>query len=281
MRERFVELTTGTARLVIDAPAAGARAARGMLLLGHGAGGRGSGRDAATARAGADSTDLVWLAGTMPHAGWLVLRIEQPWLVAGRQVSAPPPTLDRGWLEVVDWLGRPAAGVLRRRMDQPFVVGGRSAGARVACRTATQTGADAVVALAFPLHPPGRPERSRAAELLGPPRSGVPTLVVQGTRDAFGGPDELPALTDCGLTDPALTVCAIDGADHTLRVGRPATPGPRQLAAQKSVVAAVTQFLAQVRDSPKRSPAGNRDAGASVTSATRRRRRRDAEQMQG
>lgn len=71
----------------------------------------------------------------------------------------------------------------------PVVSGGRSAGARVACRTATELGAAAVLALAFPLHPPGKPEKSRADELLG---SGVPTLVVQGGNDAFGKPEEFP-----------------------------------------------------------------------------------------
>lgn len=70
-----------------------------------------------------------------------------------------------------------------------MVSGGRSAGARVACRTATELGAAAVLALSFPLHPPGKPEKSRAAELLG---AGVPTLVVQGGNDPFGKPEEFP-----------------------------------------------------------------------------------------
>lgn len=248
MRERFVELATGTARLVIDAPTGGARAARGMLLLGHGAGGRGPSRDSTPARAGADSTDLVWLAEALPAVGWLVLRMEQPWLVAGKRVAAPPATLDRAWVELVDWLSRPAAGVLRRRADQPFVAGGRSAGARVACRTAAEIGADAVLALAFPLHPPGRPDRSRAEELLGPPRFGTPTLVVQGTRDAFGGPADLPAPSEPARINGALTVCAVEGADHSLRVGRSANPGLRQLAGRERVVGAVTRWLAEVRE---------------------------------
>ncbi|NEB80548.1 hydrolase, partial [Streptomyces sp. SID14478] len=71
----------------------------------------------------------------------------------------------------------------------PVVAGGRSAGARVACRTARELGAVAVLALSFPLHPPGKPERSRADELLG---AGVPTLVVQGGNDPFGRPGEFP-----------------------------------------------------------------------------------------
>ncbi|WP_323368749.1 alpha/beta family hydrolase, partial [Ornithinicoccus halotolerans] len=75
------------------------------------------------------------------------------------------------------------------------VVGGRSAGARVACRTASDVGADGVLCLAFPLHPPGKPERSRAEELRRPLAAGLPVLVVQGERDAFGGPEEVAAAT--------------------------------------------------------------------------------------
>lgn len=60
----------------------------------------------------------------------------------------------------------------------------------MACRTAEELGARAVLALSFPLHPPGKPEKSRADELLG---AGVPTLVVQGGRDPFGRPDEFPS----------------------------------------------------------------------------------------
>ena len=67
----------------------------------------------------------------------------------------------------------------------PLIAGGRSSGARVACRTSVEVGASAVLCLAFPLHPPGRPEKSRLAEL---DAVEVPTLVVQGERDPFGLP---------------------------------------------------------------------------------------------
>jgi predicted alpha/beta-hydrolase family hydrolase len=67
----------------------------------------------------------------------------------------------------------------------PLVTGGRSSGARVACRTAEATDAVAVLCLAFPVHPPGRPESSRIAEL---DAVKVPVLVVQGASDPFGMP---------------------------------------------------------------------------------------------
>jgi predicted alpha/beta-hydrolase family hydrolase len=100
--------------------------------------------------------------------------------VAGKKVATAPKTLDVGWRGI--WPAVAGPGL-------PVVSGGRSAGARVACRTAVELGAAAVLALSFPLHPPGRPEKSRADELLG---SGVPTLVVQGGNDPFGKPEEFP-----------------------------------------------------------------------------------------
>jgi predicted alpha/beta-hydrolase family hydrolase len=159
---------------------------RATLLLGHGAGG------------GIGARDLEALAGALPGFGITVMRVEQPWHVAGRRVASPPPTLDIAWLAVLAELD----------IDGPLVVGGRSAGARVACRTATSVGATGVVALAFPLHPPGRPEKSRLDELVG---AGVPTLVVQGDRDAFGGPDVFPS-------DGPFLLRRVPFADHSMRV---------------------------------------------------------------
>ncbi|GAA1256610.1 hypothetical protein GCM10009665_53850 [Kitasatospora nipponensis] len=143
---------------------------RSVLALGHGAGG------------GIEAPDLAALAAALPAYGVSVALVEQPWRVAGRRVAPAPKTLDVGWRRLAELLVAQGA---------PLGVGGRSAGARVACRTGAADGAVAVLALAFPLHPPGRPERSRAEELLG---SGLPTLVVQGGRDTFGTPQEFPAL---------------------------------------------------------------------------------------
>jgi predicted alpha/beta-hydrolase family hydrolase len=145
--------------------------ARALLALGHGAGG------------GIEAADLRALAEALPPLGVTVALVEQPWRVAGRKVAPAPKTLDAAWLPVV--------ARLTADHPLPLVVGGRSAGARVACRTAAGCGAVGVLALAFPLHPPGRPDRSRAAELLGSAR---PTLIVQGATDPFGHPDEFPPL---------------------------------------------------------------------------------------
>lgn len=163
MRSQTVETPVGEARLVSH----DASEPRARLVLGHGAGG------------GTDARDLAALAGQLPERGVSVVLMEQPWLVAGKRVAPRPERLDQAWVPALESVPR----------DVPLVVGGRSAGARVACRTASDVGADAVVAVAFPLHPPWKPERSRFEELAG---AAVPTLVVQGERDAFGEPDDFP-----------------------------------------------------------------------------------------
>ncbi|WP_030560646.1 alpha/beta hydrolase family protein [Streptomyces aureocirculatus] len=139
-----------------------------VLAVSHGAGG------------GIEARDLVAIAAALPAHGVTVALVEQPWRVAGKKLAPAPKTLDTGWRGL--WPALENKGL-------PVIAGGRSAGARVACRTATELGAAAVLALSFPLHPPGKPEKSRADELLG---AGVPTLVVQGGNDPFGRPAEFP-----------------------------------------------------------------------------------------
>ncbi len=146
--------------------------ARAVLALGHGAGG------------GVETADLAMLAATLPERSVTVALVEQPWRVAGKRLAPAPRTLDAAWTALWPALARPGP---------PVVAGGRSAGARVACRTARTLGARAVLALSFPLHPPGRPERSRVDELR---EAGVPVLVVQGGRDTFGTPAEFPRGTE-------------------------------------------------------------------------------------
>jgi predicted alpha/beta-hydrolase family hydrolase len=146
---------------------------RGALVLGHGAGGS------------SWSADLQALT-SLTADGWLVVLVEQPWRVAGRRVATPPAQLDVAWLAVMATL---TSG--RGRLPRPWVVGGRSAGARVACRTAAAVGADAVLALSFPLAPPGRPERSRAAEALLVTGAGIRLAVIQGEKDPFGSPEDV------------------------------------------------------------------------------------------
>lgn len=175
-------------------------------MLGHGAGG------------GVHARDLTALAASLPGAGVTVVRVEQPWLVAGKRVAPAPAVLDRAWLPAVETI----------EPDGPLVLGGRSAGARVACRTAVALGAAGVICLAFPLHPPGKPERSRLDELTA---AGVPTLVVQGERDAFGRPAEFPR--------GPYELVAVPHADHGMSVPK----SQSQQAATAAVVQAVRAWF--------------------------------------
>ncbi|QSB13116.1 alpha/beta hydrolase [Natronosporangium hydrolyticum] len=158
----------------------------GWLALGHGAGGS------------VDAPDLAAVREAALDEGLAVARITQPYRVAGRRAPAPAGQLDAAWIAVIEQLRDDP-----RLSGRPLVVGGRSSGARVAARTAATVAATAVVALAFPLHPPGRPERSRADEL----RGDVPTLVVNGDRDPFGLPEP----------GPGVTVVVRPGERHELR----------------------------------------------------------------
>ena len=115
----------------------------GALVLGHGAGG------------GVAARDLVAATEAAQASGVSVALVEQPYRVAGRRSPAPAGQLDAAWVAVVEHLRGGTLG------DLPLVVGGRSSGARVACRTAAQTGAVGVLCLAFPVHPPGRARRRR------------------------------------------------------------------------------------------------------------------------
>ncbi|MGH3773998.1 MAG: alpha/beta hydrolase family protein [Pseudonocardiaceae bacterium] len=144
----------------------------GALLLGHGAGGATS------------APDLVATTRAATASGVHVALVSQPYRIAGRRAPAPARQLDEAWLAVARYL---AGGVFA---NLPLVFGGRSSGARVACRTAAAGGAVAVLCLAFPVHPPGRPDRDRMHELAAVV---VPVLVVQGERDRFGRPEPAAA----------------------------------------------------------------------------------------
>ena len=191
---------------------------RATLLLGHGASG------------GVDAPDLQRLAQRLPRRGITVVLVEQPWRVAGQRVAVRPPLLDAAFVAVCD-----------RRTRTPLVVGGRSAGARVACRTARTVGAVGVLALAFPLHPPGRPDRSRADELL---QVGLPTLVVQGDRDPFGSPGELSP-----LRSPARRLLLVPGADHGFSVPTRAEAEPGRRA--RRVLEATLEWVVEVAEPAK------------------------------
>jgi uncharacterized protein len=185
-----VEIMTseGAARADVAWPAAQPRRIRDpafLLVLTHGSGGE------------PQSADLLAVRDAVLPLGAVVALVTQPYRVKGRRAPGPPARQDAAWIEIIDAV-RPTAGP-----HLPLVQGGRSNGARVACRTAAAAGARAVLALAFPLHPPGRPEKSRAGELA---LAGTDVLVINGSRDPFGIPDQAARTR----------VVMLDGETHAL-----------------------------------------------------------------
>lgn len=193
-----------------------------VLLLGHGAGGGVDTPDLAALRA------LAWPRGRGRSVA--VLRYEQPWRVAGKKIAPNPARLDQGWGPAVAYAAQEFAGL-------PLLVGGRSAGARVAARWSAENPVAGVVALSFPLHPPGRPEKSRAAELCGVT---APTLVLQGQRDPFGTPSEvLEVIQEAGLpagprsgqrSASGITVVQVPDCPHELKPPARAVTTPTEVA---------------------------------------------------
>ena len=172
---------------------------RASLLVGH-------------SSTGIASPDLITLAAGLPPFGIEVVLLEQPWSVAGEAAAPPITQLDQAWLEMVADLRRSGVGLRR------LAVGGRGVGARVACRTAPQVSPSSVLCLAFPWHPPGRPERSRSGEVAPLAHAGGPVLLVQGGSDPFGQPPE-------GIRgENSVTTAVIAGSDHGL------TRSPEQVA---------------------------------------------------
>jgi predicted alpha/beta-hydrolase family hydrolase len=212
-----IPTSAGLGRLVVSAAAE----PTAVVWLGHGAGG------------GIDAVDLAALAATLPAQGITVARFEQPWRVAGKRVAARPETLDAAWLQTAGRL-RDVTGNL------PIIVGGRSAGARVACRTAGDLDAAGVVCLAFPLHPPGRPDTSRLDELLRPT---VPVLVLQGDRDLFGS---AAVVADAAQGHRNISVIEVPGADHGMKTLKASPLTGREVAGL--ITTSVSDFVRRVVD---------------------------------
>ena len=202
----------GDGELVVSA----AEDPHAVLLLGHGAGGQ------------IDAFDLSELARALPGRGITVARFVQPWKVAGKRISAPAGQLDTAF--------EAAMHTVRARWPGlPLFTGGRSQGSRVACRTSDRGEVAGVVCLAFPLHPPGRPERSRLPELQTPDQ---PVLVCQGSRDTFGSAQ---LVTEVTRGRANVRVVEIEGADHSMRTRKRDGRTPDQVGEQ--IIAEVAGFI--------------------------------------
>lgn len=182
--------------LVYSPPEPSRRAA--TLILAHGAG------------APQSSAFMVDFARGMARRGCQAVTFNFPYTEQGRRLPDRAPTLEACFRDVI--------AAIRARADLgtgPLVIGGKSMGGRIASHLAAQGLADlaGLVALGYPLHPPGRPEQLRALHLA---RIRQPMLIVQGSRDAFGTPEELrPVLGPLGAT---ATLQVVEGGDHSFKV---------------------------------------------------------------
>jgi predicted alpha/beta-hydrolase family hydrolase len=174
----------GLAQVVLEQPGQPAF----LLVFTHGAGGS------------PDTADVLAVREAAGRRGAATALVTQPYRVKGARAPGSAAKQDAAWAELVETLRRETA---RDGVPLPLVQGGRSNGARVACRTARQTGAIGVIALAFPLHPPGQPGKSRDAELRG---AGTSVLVINGDRDPFGVPEP----------DETTDVVVLPGETHAL-----------------------------------------------------------------
>jgi uncharacterized protein len=176
----------GPAQVVLDQPED--RPAAFLVVLTHGAGGT------------ADTADLLAVGAAVRALGAVTALVNQPYRVSGGRAPGSAAKQDAAWAELIGVL---RADTARGGRPLPLIQGGRSNGARVACRTARQLGAAGVIALAFPLHPPGQPAKSRDSELRG---AGTSVLVVNGERDPFGVPEP----------DESTDVVVLAGETHNL-----------------------------------------------------------------
>ena len=186
------------------------------LLLAHGAG------------AGHTSPFMVTFAAGLAARGLDVITFNFLYAEQGRRAPDRGPRLEACYRAVVESARAGSPEVAAR----PLLIGGKSMGGRIASQIAAapeDDGADVeaaadvagVVALGYPLHPPGRPDKMRDAHL---PRIAVPMLVVQGSRDSFGVEDELrPVLGRM----PAAELYAVEGGDHSFNIRRTSAP-PRE-----------------------------------------------------
>jgi predicted alpha/beta-hydrolase family hydrolase len=173
----------GPARVLLDQP----ERPKFLVVLTHGAGGS------------PDTADVLAVRDAARALGAATALVTQPYRVRGGRAPGSAARQDAAWVELVGAL----RGETARGVALPLIQCGRSNGARVACRTAGQVGAAGVVALAFPLHPPGQPAKSRDQELRD---AGTSVLVINGDRDPFGVPDP----------DERTNVVVLPGETHAL-----------------------------------------------------------------
>lgn len=167
-----------------------------VLALAHGAG------------AGMDHPFLGGLAGALAGGGVSVVRFTFPYLQAGRRMPGPAAHATATWSAVAERAREVAAGL-------PWIAAGKSYGGRMASMAAAEGLIDpaALVYVGYPFHPPGRPDKARAAHL---PAVAAPQLFLAATKDPFLQPlDQFTGAVDaCQDAE----IVWIEGGGHSFEV---------------------------------------------------------------
>jgi uncharacterized protein len=182
--------------------------AKAAIVVAHGAG------------AGQMSPFLVQTAQGLATRGVSAATFDFAYMAARKRAPDPPPVLEARWREAIE-------AALKTFSGLPLFIGGKSMGGRIASQVAAQGAPEihGLVFLGYPLHPPGKPHQRRDAHL---PRIKQPMLFVQGTRDAFGTADEIRELLP---RLPSASLHAIQGGDHSFKIGGRGAPTPRTVLA--------------------------------------------------
>src|SRR5688572_24880573 len=178
-----------------------------------------------------DSGFMNVVARGLAARGLRVARFEFPYMArrregaGGRGAPDRTPVLEATWLEVIEALGG----------GRDLVIGGKSMGGRIASHVADRAGVRGLVCMGYPFHPPGQPQKLRTAHLA---ELRTPTLILQGTRDPFGGPEEVAGYT----LSPAIRLLWLDGGDHSFAAPRGAASSTSDNL--RAAIAAVAGFAA-------------------------------------
>ncbi len=208
--------------LLFDGPEDGSD----VVVLAHGAG------------APMDSPFMNRMARGLAERGLRVVRFEFPYMAqrrtgGGRRAPDREPVLRRIWLDVIRRLGG----------GGQVVIGGKSMGGRIASLVAGEAGARGLLCLGYPFHPPGEPARLRTQHLES---LAVPTLVLQGTRDPFGSPEDVAGYR----LSPSIRVHWIEGGDHSFKPK--ARAGRSEQDHLEEAISAAAEFIENLPPPPRR-----------------------------
>jgi uncharacterized protein len=225
MADRFrVEVAPSQHVTAMDYPAAAGNRAGVTLILGHGA--------------GADQTSgfMVTFATALAERGIDIVTFNFLYSERRRRIPDPNARLESCWRAVIE--------TVRSRITSSagkLALGGKSMGGRIASQVAAGDAGDlaGLVLLGYPLHPPGRPDRLRAAHLRDVK---APMLFVQGSRDAFGMPAELQAIIS--QLEPAADLFVIEGGDHSFKV--PKSAGVKQQDVYRAIQDLIETWLRMI-----------------------------------